>query len=162
MEINGVSYTKKADAGATLLEQCKTLDIKESATIGRYRGFEMILSFDTVYKEYHLTLKGALSHKVTLGMDELGNITRIENVLEGLNVKQVASELLLDTTKSELESAREEIKRPFPKEDELSEKSKRLDSLNILLNMDNQTTDIVDASAPAEEHPRKQRDAHER
>ncbi len=161
MVVLGITYPEKAEAGAAIIEACQTMTSPDEIPLGEYRGFQMGLAFHSYEKEYQITLRGALSHQVSLGIDAIGNITRIDNQLASLDVKLVAAGEQLDTTRIQLENAKEEIERPFPKEDELREKSRRLDSLNILLNIDGSAPDI-DATAPSEKNTRKQRDAHER
>jgi len=142
MAINGVTYTDKTDAGKAILEACKAMRNPDTIPIGEYRGFSMSLSFDTFSKEYQLTLRNALCHTVSLGTDIHGNITRIDNVLESFETKLKSCEEILESIKIQFENAKNEVQKPFAYEVELQEKSARLDELNIMLNMDEQTTEI--------------------
>ena len=144
MRIGGVFYAEKAGAGAALIEACKRMTSPDPVPLGEYRGFQMILSFDTFGKEYCVTLSGALSHSVKLGTDIHGNITRLNNVLEGFADSLTQCEGRLANTQAQLEAAKGEVDRPFPQEQEYTDKSARLKELNILLNMDQKDHEILD------------------
>lgn len=116
----------------------------DPVALGEYRGFQMILSFDSFAKEYRVTLSGALSHTVALGSDIHGNITRLDNALERFTEALQSCETRLDETKAQLEAAKGEVDRPFPQEQEYTEKAARLKELNILLNMDKKDHEILD------------------
>jgi hypothetical protein len=113
--------------------------------LGEYRGFQMILSFDSFAKEYRVTLSGALSHTVALGSDIHGNIIRLDNALERFAESLQSCEIRLEEAKTQLEAAKGEVDRPFPQEHEYTEKAARLKELNILLNMDEKNHEILDA-----------------
>ena len=137
---------RKHKAGQySAIERCRKMTSPDDILIGTYRGFHMELSFDTFSKEYRLTLKNKLSHTIALGSDVFGNITRIENVFDGFASKLQACEELLANVKMQLENASEEIKKPFLQDEELKEKSARLDELNILLNMDKNENEFVES-----------------
>jgi hypothetical protein len=145
MKIGGILYAEKAEAGAALLEACKRMTSPDPAPLGEYRGFQMILFFDTFSREHKVTLSGTLSHTVTLGTDVYGNIVRIDNTLEGLVQTLKRRESQIEETRTQLEAAKGEVDRPFPQEAEYTEKSARLNELNILLNMDRKDREIFDA-----------------
>jgi hypothetical protein len=145
MFISSVIYTEKAEAGKAVLDACKNMTSPDPKTIGEYRGFTMELSFDSFSREYKISIKNELSHSVALGSDVHGNITRLDNTLEGFEIKMKACEEMLSNTKTQLENAKVEMERPFIQEDDLKTKSARLDELNILLNMDQKDNEIVDA-----------------
>lgn len=153
MEIESITHTDKKAAGSALLATCKAMTSPDAVPLGQYRGFAMELSFDAFSREYKLALRHKLSHYVSLGSDLHGNITRIDNALEALPERKHDCERQLDTVRRQLESAKEEITKPFPQEAELSAKSARLDELNILLNLDKPENEIVDGEpdAPREE-----------
>jgi hypothetical protein len=144
MRIGGILYAEKAEAGKAIIEACKAMTSPDPVPLGEYRGFQMILSFDTFGKEYGITLSGALSHTVKLGTDIHGNITRLNNALEGFTVSLDQCEVRLASTQTQLEAAKGEVDRPFPQEQEYSDKSARLKELNILLNMDQKDHEILD------------------
>ena len=145
MKIGGIHYAEKADAGRAILEACRAMTSPDPVQLGEYRGFGMILSFDSYSKEYRVTLSGALSHTVKLGTDIHGNITRIDNGLESFEGSLKTCERQLADNQTQLESAKGEIDRPFPQEQEYAEKSARLKEVNILLNMDEKDHEIFDA-----------------
>jgi N12 class adenine-specific DNA methylase len=144
MMIDGITYADKAEAGKAILEECKRMTNPDPKNIGKYRGFSMELLFDSFSREYKITLKNELSHTAGLGTDTFGNITRLDNVLEGFETKLQACEEMLGNTKTQLENAKIEVERPFAQEEDLKKKSARLDELNILLNMDKRENEIVE------------------
>ena len=144
MIIKDVIFTERKDAGEKIIEICKSMTNPEPIEIGEYKGFKMLLSFDTMDRKFYMSLKNNLSYKVELGSDPSGNITRIDNVLNGIENKISNVESNLEDTKKNYENAKIEIQRPFPKEEELKAKSKRLDELNIKLNLNEKDKEIVD------------------
>ena len=144
MTIDGVIYAEKADAGQALIDRCKAMTKPDIIPVGEYRGFAMSLEFDTFAKEYKATLKGEISHKTSLGTDIHGNITRLDNLLEGMGTRLDTAKNTLENTKTQMKNAEIEVKREFPQEPELREKTARLDELNILLNMDKRENEVVD------------------
>lgn len=145
MKIGGNIFAEKADAGKAIIAACKAMTSPDPVPLGEYRGFQMILAFDTFAKEYRVALSGALSHTVTLGTDIHGNITRIDNVLEGLETAYSKCNASLADTQAQLKAAQGEVLRPFPQEQEYQEKSTRLKEVNALLNMDEKDSAVIDA-----------------
>jgi hypothetical protein len=144
MQIDGVVYTEKKEAGLALLEYTKKMKSPEAVRMGSYRGFALEMSFDHFSKEYILTMKGSLAHSTPLGTDIFGNILRLDNVLNAFDEKQIHCKEQLERERGELENAKTEVQKPFPREEEYRTKVKRLDELNILLNMDKKENEIVD------------------
>lgn len=149
MEVEGKHYAEKEDAGKAIIDVCTRMTGSDAVLLGQYRGFSMVLAYDGKSNEYRITLKGTLSHTVTLGTDVFGNITRLDNALENLAMFLQAEQNDLEETKGQLENARTELQTPFAREAELAEKTKRLKELNILLNMDQKDKTLID-SAPDE------------
>ena len=155
MVVAGVTYTEKKAAGTAIFAVCKTLTDSACVPLGQYRGFEMTLSFEPLFKQYKVGLTGAHDHSVTLGTDIFGNIQRLDNLLNNFESDLTSAQNDLATYEAQLASAKIEVEKPFPQEDELKTKSARLDELNILLNMDKRESEIVDgdvgdeADAPA-------------
>ena len=143
MEIKGVSFAEKQDAGQAIIDACQQMNSPDPIPLGSYRGFQMELSFDTVERAYKVALKGKLRYTVTLGSDLYGNITRLDNALEGLEKRLDTAVAELENTKKQFETAKVEVTKPFAQEDELKSKTARLDELNILLNMDKPENEIV-------------------
>ena len=104
----------------------------------------MELSFDSFTREFKITLQGKLRHATALGSDVFGNILRLDNVIGGFEERRTACQEQLEDTKAQLESAKVEVEKPFPREEELRTKSARLDELNIMLNLDKPENEIVD------------------
>lgn len=144
MVIQGIRYDEKAAAGEALIKTCKAMTSPEAIKIGSYRGFALELSFDSFSRAYVLSLVGQLRHSVELGTDVFGNLTRIDNVIENFEKRMHSCEEQLATTRTQLESAQEEVKKPFPQEQELQEKTARLQELNSLLNMDEKDSVLLD------------------
>ena len=144
MTITGKTYTEKADAGEAILTECGKNASKENVSIGSYRGFELLLRFDSFDKEYKMELVGAVSHKVSLGTDARGNLTRIDNVLAAMPEKLNQHKERLENTHKQVETAKSEIEKPFPQEAELKQMEARLRELNTALNMDQPSHDDVD------------------
>ena len=144
MEVDGKHYTEKEDAGKAIIDVCTRMTGSDAVLLGQYRGFSMVLAYDGRSNEYRITLKGTLSHTVTLGADVFGNITRLDNALENLAGSLQAEQNSLEETKTQLENARTELAAPFAREEELAEKTARLKELNILLNMDEKDKTLLD------------------
>ena len=144
MIIKDETITEKKDAGQKIIDICKAMTNKEPVEIGEYKGFKMMLSFDTFDRTFHLGMKNNLSYDVELGSDPFGNITRIDNVLNNIPNKLENTINNLEDTKKQFENAKQETTRPFPQEEELKQKSKRLDELNIQLNLNEKDKEIID------------------
>lgn len=144
MVIGGHTFTEKKAAGTALLGACNTMTGTNPIPLGSYRGFQMTLCFDSFEKLFKISMQGALTYKVGLGTDIFGNIQRIDNLLESMPTRQIEYKEKLKNLEIQVENAKQEVAKPFPREDELKEKSARLDQLNILLNMDKRENEIVD------------------
>lgn len=144
MNIKGTDFTERKEAGEKIIEICKSMTNPEPLEIGEYKGFKIILSFDTMDRKFYASMKNNLSYKTELGSDPSGNITRIDNVLNGIETRLSGVENNLEDTKKNYESAKKEIEKPFPQDEELKTKSKRLDELNIKLNLNNKDKEIID------------------
>ena len=134
-------HSEKAEAGNAILEACKAMTNPDPIPLGEYRGFTMELYFEA--REYKVRLKGELGYPVTLGTDIFGNITRLDNALEGLPKRLEMNEMELDNLKKQFETAKVDVERPFPQEEELQTKTTRLNELNALLNVDKRENEIV-------------------
>ena len=163
MEVEGTVYTDKKAAGSAILAACKAMTSPDPVPLGQYRGFAMDLSFESLFREFKVTLKGALYYTTPLGTDIFGNILRLDNLLGSMEERINTCREQLENTKVQLENAKLEVEKPFPQEDELKTKSARLDELNILLNMDKRESEIVDGdvgdevTAPARGSPDRER-----
>ncbi|WP_328285395.1 LPD25 domain-containing protein [Enterocloster clostridioformis] len=163
MTLKGVNYTEKADAGEMLLAICKDYPTSAPTEIGSYRGFRMEIYYDTVNAHYCMNLCGKAKHKVDLGSDALGNLTRIENELSKLPARLEAAKTKKAEIIAQLETAKEEIKKPFAFEDELKEKTERLNALNIELNLNEKDTSVMDTEPEqTEEQPERKCASRER
>ena len=144
MVIGGQTYTEKKAAGTALLEACNSLTSTDPVPLGSYRGFRLTLCFDSFEKLFKISMQGTLTYKVGLGTDVFGNIQRMDNLLESMPTRQQDYKEKLKNLEIQVEIAKQEVEKPFPREEELKEKSARLDQLNILLNMDKRENEIVD------------------
>ena len=143
MMVSGVSYSEKAEAGQAIINACKSMNSPDAIPLGEYRGFQMELYFDTMQRNYVVKLKGETSRDVPLGDDAHGNIVRIDNGIERFEETLADTKNSLENTEKQFETAKQEIEKPFAKEEELKAKTARLDELNILLNMDKKENEIV-------------------
>jgi len=149
MILNGVTYAERENAGKAIIHACTHMNGAETIPVGSYRGFDMALAYDSKTNEFHMTLKGSLSHKAVLGADAGGNVTRIDNALEKIDERLESARSQLAHTSEQLENARAEMAAPFPKEAELAEKTRRLNELNVLLNL-NEPDRVVMSEEPDE------------
>ena len=153
MTLSGKAYTEKKAAGAELLAMCQNMLTPEPTQVGSYRGLTLELSFDSFSQEYRLTMIGQLRHMVTLGTDVFGNIQRMDNLLETLPVKEQACREKLSELHTQMETAKAEVLKPFPREEELKTKLARLEELNALLNMDKHEPEVIGDTEMPEEQP---------
>ena len=149
-------YADKEAAGKAILDVCTKMTGSDAVFLGQYRGFSLVLSYDGPSNEYRMTMKGTLSHTAVLGADVFGNLTRMDNVIDGLSGKLEAVRAELADTQVQLENARTELAAPFAREVELAEKTARLKELNILLNMDQKDKSLID-DVPDEDTPERPR-----
>ena len=158
MVIESVAHSNKKAAGSAILEVCHNMTSPDPIPLGRYRGFAMQLHFDSMKREYIITLQGQLSYPVSLGTDIFGNIQRLDNVIESFPDRVENCRALLENVHQQLEAAKVEAQAPFPKEEELNTKSARLDELNILLNLDKKENEIVDGDRGDDDDDRPKQD----
>ena len=163
LTLAGVTHADKKEAGAELLTMCQTMLSPEATQIGSYRGLTLELAFDTFAREYRLTMIGQLRHTVTLGTDVFGNLQRMDNALEGLPIKEQTCREQLSNLQTQLETAKAEVQKPFPREEELTTKTARLEELNTLLNLDHKEPEIVDTEPDEDQRaPERRRPQLER
>lgn len=157
MTLGDRTYTDKKEAGTALIAFCRQVKTpNQPVQIGEYLGFKMNVVYDTFYQKFTLNLKGALTHRIEVGSDAFGNLTRINNVLDGMEKSQAKEQELLANTEKQLENAKEEVEKPFAQEDELNEKLERLAELNALLNMDEKgTEECLDEPGDEENLPKE-------
>jgi hypothetical protein len=163
MEIRGVSYSEKADAGKAIIEACKAMTSPDPVSLGKYRGFDLELSFNTFERVYEVKIKGEASRNIALGDDIYGNLTRIDNAIERIPDVLKARQDDLENTEKQFETAKTEVEKPFSKEEELKAKTARLDELNILLNLDKRENELADDEPDeGDEAPERKEKAQER
>ena len=162
MIVEGITFTEKKAAGSAILEACQNMTSPAAVPIGQYRGFAMELSFDTLTRNYKVSLIGSLTHMAVLGADIFGNIQRMDNLLEGFEDQMHNTEAQLENVKVQLENARAEVEKPFPQEEELQQKTARLNELNIKLNMDKRENEIVDGDRDEDEKSPTDREKEDR
>lgn len=163
MTINGVEYADKAEAGKAIIEFCKAKMSADDELMGCYRGFKMDVCFDSFERAYVVTLKGAASHHVSLGIDNIGNITRLDNAIDGIEKRLVKAEEQLENLKTQLETAKTEVEKPFAQEGELRQKMARLTELNALLDMNKGDVPVVGGEPDeGDNSPEKNRDNRNR
>ena len=144
MKVGNKLYTDKKEAGTALVEMCKEIkSVNAPAVIGEYAGFKMAVSFDSFNHKFVMNIKGQLSHNLEIGVDPLGNISRINHALEAMTKELAEASTKLENVERQLETAKVEVTKPFAQEAELSEKLDRLSALNSLLNMDEKGEDGI-------------------
>ncbi len=153
MTLRGIKYTEKAAAGEMLIAICKEYPLSAPTEIGSYRGFKMEVFYDTVNAHYCLNLCGKAKYKVDLGSDPLGNLTRIENELAKFPARLEVAKTKRTETIAQFETAKVEVQKPFAFEDELKEKSERLNALNSELNLDQKAPAVLDAEPEQSDEP---------
>ena len=146
IEVKGVSYSEKAEGGQRIIDACKEMTSPDPIPLGKYRGFDLELSFEPFEKAYQVKIKGSLSRSISLGTDAIGNITRIDNAIEKLPERLEAKKQELSTLEQQFATAKAEVEKPFDKEEELTEKTNRLNVLNGLLNVDKRENELVDGA----------------
>lgn len=162
MEVGGTFFYEKKEAGAALLAVCQSMKQADAMiNVGQYQGFSIRLKFDSWNKEFILSLKNENVYRVSLGSDENGNIIRINNALETIPQKLAEAERKLETVQGQLKNAMEEVKKPFPKEEELNQKLERLSELNALLNMDEKET-VMEGEEEQDEEKAEHQSLHDR
>ena len=149
IEVKGAFYSEKAEGGQKIIDACQQMNSPEPISLGTYRGFELELSFDTMERIYKVKIRGAASRTISLGTDPAGNITRIDNAVEKNSEHLETVKAELEGLEKQFEVAKEEVKKPFAKEQELKEKTDRLNVLNGLLNVDKRDNELAD-DAPDE------------
>lgn len=149
IEVKGVFCSEKAEGGQKIIDACQQMNSPDPITLGTYRGFGLELSFDTMERTYKVKIRGAASRTISLGTDPAGNITRIDNAIEKISDNLEAVKAELEGLEKQFEVAKEEVKKPFSKEQELKEKTDRLNVLNALLNVDKRDNELAD-DAPDE------------
>ena len=157
MQVGGKPYTDKKEAGTAIIAMCKEIKgINASADVGEYLGFKLNATFDSFNNKFVMNVKGAMSHPMEVGSDAIGNITRINNVLEAMPTQLEEAQTKLANVEHQLETAKAEVDKPFPQETELSEKLERLAELNALLNMDEKGDDAIGMDDEAAEPEKPQ------
>ncbi len=162
MIVEGRTFTEKKAAGSAILEACQNMTSPAAVPIGRYRGFAMELSYDTLTRNYKLSMIGSLTHTTALGADIFGNIQRMDNLLEGFEDQLHNAEAQMANVKVQLENAKAEVEKPFSQEEELRQKTERLNELNIKLNMDKRENEIVDGDRDEDDKSQTDRKKEDR
>ena len=163
IEVKGVFFSEKADAGQKIIEACTKMTSPDPVPLGKYRGFDLELSFESFEKVYQVKIKGDTSRTISLGTDAIGNITRIDNAIEKITERLELQKQELEGVENQLATAKKEVEKPFDKEQELTEKMERLSVLNGLLNVDKKQNEIVDGEpdegdeAPARKDKERER-----
>ena len=158
MTISGKTYAEKLDAGEVLICCCKEMKSPESIEIGSYRGFAMSISFDTFSKEYEVELKHRMRHRTPLGTDARGNITRLDNLLSGIEKKKNEACEEYENLLKQYENAKVEVEKSFEYENELVEKERRLEKLDAMLNMDKAVPEIIEEEQEQKLPEKKERE----
>ena len=157
IEVQGVFFSERVDAGQKIIEACMKMTSPDPIPLGKYRGFDLELSFEAFEKVYQVKVKGEASRTISLGTDAAGNITRIDNAIEKIPERLELQRQELESVENQLATAQKEVEKPFDKEQELTEKTERLSVLNGLLNVDKKQNEIVDGEIDEGEEGRSER-----
>ncbi len=157
IEVQGVFFSERVDAGQKIIEACTKMTSSDPIPLGKYRGFDLELSFEAFEKVYQVKVKGEASRTISLGTDAAGNITRIDNAIEKIPERLELQKQELESVENQLATAQKEVEKPFDKEQELTEKTERLSVLNGLLNVDKKQNEIVDGEIDEGEEGRSER-----
>ena len=159
IKIRDEFFSEKEAAGNAIINHCKAIgNSNELHHVGEYRGFELYVNYEKLMRDYAFHLKGAISHLGRVGTDAVGNITRLDNVIEGMENRKTGYEDLLLETEKQLETAKNNASKPFEQEEELQSMQKRLDEINIELNLDDKGMEIFDAEPDEMDIPQKSRE----
>ena len=134
-KIDDKTYTKRTKAGMGIIEACKAMTSPDPIPLGEYRGFKLELAFDRMERKYEVKVKGNISLKTYISDDPSGNTVRIDNVIDKYPEALKLAQIELEETRKQLEAAKEEVEKPFSREEELKAKTKRLNELNKLLSL---------------------------
>ena len=138
--IDGKKYIDKKIAGEFLLNKIKGVKIyremdKDGEKIGEYRNFDLSIKYDSFFNKYNFILKGKGEYRGEFGTDEIGNITRMDNVLDKLPERLENTISKLKDTEEQFQTAKIEIQKTFPQAELLKDKTLRLAEVNNLLDM---------------------------
>lgn len=159
IKIGDEFFSEKEQAGNAIINQCQVIgNSNELHHIGEYRGFELYITYEKFKHDFEFHLKGEISHSGTVGTDAVGNITRFDNAIEGIEKRKKACETLLAETEKQLETAKNNAAKPFEQEEELQSMQARLDEINIELNLDDKGMEIFDAEPDEMDIPQKSRE----
>ena len=162
IEVQGVFFSERVDAGQKIIEACTKMTSPDPISLGKYRGFDLELSFEAFEKVYQVKIKGDTSRTISLGTDAAGNITRIDNAIEKIPERLELQRQELESVEKQLATAQKEVEKPFDKEQELTEKTERLSVLNGLLNVDKKQNEIIDGEIDEVEPPARKEKELER
>ena len=162
IEVQGVFFSERVNAGQKIIEACTKMTSPDPIPLGKYRGFDLELSFEAFEKVYQIRVKGDTSRTISLGTDAAGNISRIDNAIEKIPERLELQKQELESVEKQLATARKEVEKPFDKEQELTEKTERLSVLNGLLNVDKKQNEIVDGEIDEVEPPARKEKELER
>lgn len=158
MCVRGVVYTERKKAAAALMQAIRSFVKPDNskAEIGEYCGFTMFARFEPLQKGYTMTLEHSGVHRLELGDDSSGNITRIDNVLRGIEDRIRNATHQLEDIQTQLHTAEVEIQKPFAKEAEYQAKSSRLAELNAALQFQDKDEIVSEGSDAPEQNAAEQ------
>ncbi len=135
--IQGVTYTKRADADAALLDACKAAAAGAGEKkIGRYCGFDICVGYDPKIIGFAGYLQGEQRYRIELNPKQ--NFSSFRAVLENISAQIPVKIAAREEIEKNIESAKEAAKQPFAYEEEFQTKLARLNELNILLDQEKQ------------------------
>lgn len=137
MEIHEITYNDEKTAGEILVQACTKMkkEHTDAADIGTFKGFKMKVSYSLFDNNFYVKLTRESSVTVEVKKDPVRNIERILTALRKMPGQKEVAEERLEGARQQLVQAREEVKKPFEKENELRSVQERLTKINAELDM---------------------------
>ena len=150
MTVGKQAFEQRAEAGESLhrLIRHNQADSKEFRTLASYRGFDIkMLSLpinQPLPETFSVKIVGENQYSVSLDLySPLGTIQRLQHTIDHIKDDQVKTQNLLDELKDKWTTARVEIEKNFPKEEDYQTKKAEYDVLAPLIETETDL-DIID------------------
>ena len=141
INVQGKIYTDKTAGGRALMEALHGSDCRTE--VAEYGGFTIRLNPpELIETERTITLKGAGEYRLSIGLSESGNLTRLDNFLSGFSFREEQVLEKLKQINDNLETAKLEVSKPFEHKERLSELLREQAELNAELDL-NKREEIV-------------------
>ena len=152
-------FTERTDGGTVMLEAVSKCKNGETSHIGAFKGFELLVEKNFIGVNY-LVLRGRTDYKAELSTSPVGNMVKLENLHHGISLGIEDLEKRIEQYKRDMEQSRQEYEKPFTQEAELTEKTARLNELNVQLDLENGRTEDIDLNEAPDNHRVAERDSY--